>query len=364
MTQSVEVAPIKEIAPIVRSGRRITPDAALALLRSNDLLELGRLANVIREEKNGNLAYYNINRHINHTNVCKHHCTFCAFRRNEGDADAYTYSVEDFLKLADGAERYTEIHTVGGVNPTLHLAYYEELYSAVKAKYPHLSMKSLTAVEIHELAQQENMNYEDILKRLVAAGLDSLPGGGAEIFAERVRKLVCPEKINASQWLKVHEVAHNMGLKTNATMLYGHIETDEEVIDHLKRLRELQDRTGGFQAFIPLAYQPMNNPLKIDTYTTGMRDLKVMAISRIFLDNFPHVKAFWIMLGTKIAQLALAFGADDFDGTVTDERISHQAGATSPHQLAVEQLHRIIREAGRIPVERDTHYKILNRFDN
>ncbi len=359
MTHAAVDAPFRAVADKVKSGRRISPDEALALLRSKNLVELGRLANLVREEKNGNYAYYNINRHINHTNVCIYHCTFCAFRRTGDEPDAYTLSVEDFLKKAEGSERFTEIHTVGGVNLELRLSYYEELYSAVKQRYPHISMKSLTAVEIHDLAKLEGMTYTEILTRLCAAGLDSLPGGGAEIFAPRVRKRVCAGKANAEEWLAVHDAAHRLGLKSNATMLYGHIETDEEIIDHLNRLREQQDRSGGFQVFIPLAYQPENNPLQVEDFTTGMRDLSLMAVSRIFLDNFDHIKAYWVMLGTRTAQLALAFGADDLDGSVTHETISHEAGAKSPLSLSVSELEDLIREAGRIPVERDTHYNIL-----
>jgi len=351
---------LDEIAAKVRSGRRISPDDALVLLRSPDLMQVGRLANRIREEKNGNVAYYNLNRHINHTNVCVYHCTFCAFRRNGDEPDAYTLSVDEFMKRAEGSERVTEIHTVGGVNLDLRLSYYEELYARVKARYPHLSMKSLTAVEIHDLARVEGLSYAEVLTRLRAAGLDSLPGGGAEIFAERVRKRTCGGKANAEEWLAVHEAAHRIGLRSNATMLYGHIETDEEIVDHLRRLRELQDRTGGFQVFIPLAYQPENNPLKVENFTTGARDLRVTAASRIFLDNFDHIKAYWVMLGVKTAQLALGFGADDLDGSVQWETISHEAGATSPVCLTVADLQRIIREAGRNPVERDTHYNVLS----
>ena len=360
MIQVKKDAALAPIATRVRSGRRISPDDALALLRSPDLMQVGRLANLVREEKNGNLAYYNVNRHINHTNVCVYHCTFCAFRRDGHEDDAYTLSVDDFLARAEGSERVTEIHTVGGVNLDLRLPYFEELYSRVKARYPHLSMKSLTAVEIHDLARVEGMSYTDVLTRLRAAGLDSLPGGGAEIFAERVRKRTCGGKANAEEWLAVHAAAHRIGLRSNATMLYGHIETDEEIVDHMVRLRELQDRTGGFQVFIPLAYQPENNPLKVAEFTTGARDLRVIAASRVFLDNFDHIKAYWVMLGVKTAQLALAFGADDLDGSVQWETISHEAGATSPMCLTVEDLRQLIREAGRDPVERDTHYRVLS----
>jgi aminodeoxyfutalosine synthase len=241
--------------------------------------------------------------------------------------------------------------------------YYASLYRSLKSEFPDIHIKSLTAVEIAWLARVSKMSFEDVLTQLKEAGLDSIPGGGAEIFAQRVRDLTCGGKCGAEEWLEVHRTAHRLGIPSNATMLYGHIETHEEIVDHLKRLRELQDETGGFLTFIPLAYHPENNAMEITEGPSGLRSLQVLAVSRLFLDNFPHIKAYWVMLGMEISQMALWFGADDLDGTVIDEHIYHDAGATTPDALTIEELHRLISRAGREPVERDTLYQLVRRAE-
>lgn len=340
-------------------GGRVTSDEALFLYQKASLHVLGRLANSVRERLNGNTCYYNINRHIDPTNVCAYTCSFCAFARPDGAPDGFVLSPEEIVTRAKGllSDRITELHLVGGCHPTLRLSYYEDVLRVLKRELPHVHLKTMTAVEIAHLADLEGITFQETLQRLRDAGLDSMPGGGAEIFAQRVRDEICADKADAETWLEIHRIAHQMGICTNATMLYGHIETDEELIDHLMRLRDLQDETGGFQTFIPLAYHADNTRLGGD-FTGGVQDLRVMAISRIVLDNFPHIKAYWIMLGLKLAQLALSYGADDIDGTVAEEKITHEAGASTPQLVTEADLLAVIREAGRIPVERDTNYNI------
>lgn len=346
---------MNQIESAIERGERISEEQALALLRSAELFAVGKLAHRVREGLYGKVTTYIVNRHINHTNVCIYRCSFCAFRRSASDEDAYTLSVDDYLRAAEGAEAYSEIHTVGGNNKELRLEYYEELLRAFKRRYPQVHAKFLTAVEIFDIARWDKIPVETVLRRLIDAGLDSLPGGGAEIFAPRVRKTICRGKADAEQWLEVHRTAHRLGLKSTATMLYGTVETDEEIIDHMSRLRKLQDETGGFTTFIPLAFQPENNAVKSGP-TSGVKDLKVIAVARLFLDNIPHIKAYWIMLGLKTAQVALHFGADDIDGTVVREFISHEAGAPTPEGVSEEELRRLISEAGFIPVRRDSLY--------
>lgn len=346
---------LERIERAVRRGERLDGEDALYLLRCPDLFAVGRLANEVRQRLHGDRATYIVNRHINHTNICVYRCTFCAFRRSPGDPDAYVLSPEEYLAAAAGAEAYSEVHTVGGNHKGLRLAYFEDLLRAFKACYPTVHAKFLTAVEIFDIARWERLPVETVLRRLIDAGLDSLPGGGAEIFAARVRRATCRGKAEAEQWLDVHRTAHRLGLRSTCTMLYGTVETDEEIVDHLSRLRSLQDETGGFTAFIPLAYQPENNAVAAGP-TSGVLDLKIIATARLFLDNIPHVKAYWIMLGLKVAQVALHFGADDLDGTIVRECISHEAGAPSPEGVTEEELRRLIAEAGLVPVRRDSLY--------
>lgn len=348
----------------VRNGARISDAEALELFQSNDLLAIGELAALANRRQNGDRVYFNVNRHINYSNICVNRCTFCAFCKGEGDAGAYTLALNEVLaKAAEAAAAgATEIHMVGGLHPELPFDFYLEMLASIKADNPALHIKAFTAVEIDYFARITGQSIEAVIDELKKAGLESLPGGGAEIFAEEVREQICPEKISGERWLDVTEKVHRAGLKSNATMLFGHLESYEDRIDHLGRLRRLQDRTGGFQSFIPLAFQPDNTRVPGAKGVGGVDALKTLAISRVYLDNFRHVKAYWIMLGLKIAQVALAFGVNDLDGTVVEEKIGHDAGADSPQAMSKEQIVELIRKAGRIPVERDTLYRELRVY--
>ncbi|HSM87011.1 MAG TPA: aminofutalosine synthase MqnE [Candidatus Limnocylindrales bacterium] len=353
------------IADKVFAHERLSFDDAVTLYRSSDILAVGWLANLVRERLHGNVTYFNVNRHINPTNVCVAACRLCAFGRKKDAPGAYTMALQEaFDTAASGySEAVTEFHIVGGLHPDLPFQYYLDLISGLKERFPQVHLKALTMVEIAFLAKRAKLSIEDTLRQLKQAGLDSLPGGGAEIFNERVRRVICDHKIDGDQWLDTARTAHKVGLKSNATMLYGHIENEEDRADHLVRLRALQDETHGFQTFIPLAFHPANTPLEHLFTTTGMLDIKQVAVGRLVLDNFPHVKAYWQMLGAKIAQIALRFGADDIDGTVVEEKIYHDAGATTPQGLRRSELERLIREAGREPVERDTMYRPVTRTE-
>ena len=356
---------LQAIADKVFARERLSFDDAVTLYRSPDILALGWLANHVRERMHGNVTYFNVNRHINPTNVCVAACRLCAFGRKKDAPGAYTMALEEgFEAAASGySEAVTEFHIVGGLHPDLPFQYYLDLISGLKARFPQVHLKALTMVEIAFLAKRAKLSIEETLRQLKNAGLDSLPGGGAEIFNERVRRVICDHKIDGEQWLSTARMAHKVGLKSNATMLYGHIENEEDRADHLVRLRALQDETHGFQTFIPLAFHPANTPLQHLFTTTGMLDLKQIAVGRLVLDNFPHIKAYWQMLGQKIAQISLRFGADDIDGTVVEEKIYHDAGATTPQGLRRNELERLIREAGREPVERDTMYRPVTRTE-
>ena len=348
----------------VEEEKRISPEEARALFDSPDLLRLGKIASIRCQAINGNLAYFIVNRHINHTNVCVNRCTFCAFSRDAKDPEAYTMDLSEVLSRAEqgAAEGATEFHIVGGLHPDLPFDYYLDLLSALHQRFPHIHLQAFTAVEIDYFSKITGLSLMDVLRELKHAGLGSLPGGGAEIFAPRVREMICPEKISGERWLEIMEKVHEAGLKSNATMLYGHLEDCQARVDHMIRLRELQDRTGGFQAFIPLSFHPENTRIPEARMTTGFDDLKTLAISRIFLDNFNHIKSFWIMLGEKIAQVSLHFGVDDIDGTVVEEKITHAAGALTSEVLPRSTLVRMIRKTGRIPVERDTLYREIRRY--
>lgn len=351
----------------VRSGQRIGEEEALFLFESRDLLAVGELAVAVNERKNGNRVYFNVNRHINHTNICVNRCKFCAFSRTAGDPGAYTYDLQEVRSRALEAlhQGATEIHIVGGLHPDLPFEFYLEMLKTVKSVSSDLHLKAFTAVEIDYLAGIAGLSIPETLQKLKKAGLGSLPGGGAEIFNERIRQVLCPEKISGEQWLNIMEDVHRAGLKSNATMLYGHLESFEDRVDHMRRLRDLQDKTGGFQVFIPLAFQPENTPIKLERrpgYGGGVDDLKTLAIARIYLDNFANIKAYWVMLGEKIAQTALCFGVNDLDGTVVEEKIGHDAGAASPQAMSKEDIVTLIRKAGRIPVERDTLYNALRTY--
>jgi aminodeoxyfutalosine synthase len=348
----------------VLAGVRLSFEDGLALEESSDLFALGELANIVREQKNGNVTYYNVNTHLNPTNVCVYRCSFCSFRADLKGANAYVMTDEQILGRArEATERgCTELHIVGGLHHQLPYEWYLGIIANIHRMFPDLHLKAWTAVEWDWFERLTKRSTRELLSEMKEAGLGSLPGGGAEIFHPDVRSKICDYKADADQWLGVHREWHQMGGKSNATMLYGHIEKPEHRIDHLLRLRGLQDETGGFQTFIPLAFHPANNPLGQGiTKPSGMTDLKVMAIARLMLDNFPHVKAYWQMLGLKIAQVAQSWGADDIDGTVVHEKIYHAAGSDSPQELGVADLRRLIEEAGRMPVERDTLYHAVER---
>ena len=354
---------LKPIAEKVLAGERLDFDDGVALYRTNDLLAVGWLANHIREQRHGNVTYYNINRHINPSNICVAHCRLCAFGRSPDAPGAYTFALEEIYQRAEQGVREgaTEFHIVGGLHPDLPFSYFLDLMRGLKQRCPQVHLKAFTMVEVGYFARMAKLSVLDTLLALKDAGVDSLPGGGAEIFNPRVRKVICDHKVSGQQWLNIARAAHQIGLRSNATMLYGHIETEEERVEHLLLLRNLQDETRGFVAFIPLAFHPENTALSHLPKATGFADLKNIAVARLLLDNFDHIKAYWIMLTPRIAQIALRFGADDIDGTVVEEKIYHDAGATTAQLTTRAELERLIREAGRVPVERDTLYRPLER---
>ena len=353
------------IAAKVQAAERLSAEDALALYASPDILAIGWMANFVREKQHGNKTFFNVNRHINPTNVCVAACRLCAFGRKKDSAGAYTMALEEAWQAAASgySEAVTEFHIVGGLHPDLPFEYFLDLLAGLKQRFPQVHLKAFTMVEVAFLAKRAKLSIRHTLEKLKLAGVDSLPGGGAEIFADRVRSIICDHKIDGAEWLETARTAHQLGLRSNATMLYGHIENDEDRVDHLLKLRSLQDETGGFQTFIPLAFHPDNTPLRHLPKTTGMLDIKNIAIGRLVLDNFSHIKAYWQMLTPKIAQIALRFGADDLDGTVIEEKIYHDAGASTPQGLRRSELERLIREAGREPVERDTMYHPVIRSE-
>jgi aminodeoxyfutalosine synthase len=361
----IDDARLLPIRDKVEAGERLSFDDGRALYRTSDILTLGYLANLVRERLHGDLTYFNVNRHINPTDVCVASCRLCAFGKRVRDPKAYTMSLEEvWHRAGEGwSEAVTEFHIVGGLHPELTLDWYCEMLRGLKQRFPQVHLKAFTMVEIAYLAHRTKISVRETLERLRDAGMDSLPGGGAEIFNERVRRIICDHKIDGGQWLEVARTAHQLGLKSNCTMLYGHIETEEDRVDHLIKLRELQDDTGGFQTFIPLAFHPANTALDHIQTTTGFLDLKMIAVSRLMLDNIDHIKAYWIMMTPRIAQIAQRFGADDLDGTVVEEKIYHDAGATTSQGLRRNELLRLIREAGREPMERDTLYRPVTRTE-
>ncbi len=356
---------LSEIEEKVEKGIRLTKENALTLMNSNDLISIGQLATKVKERKSGNYAYFNVNRHINLTNICVSRCKFCAFSRDKTDADAYAMTIEDVLDKARSARDLgiTEFHIVSGLHPDLPFDYYLEAISSLKNMMPEVHIQAFTAVEVAYFAKIADLSIKEVLTRLKDAGLGSLPGGGAEILNHRVREAVCSKKASSGEWLDVMREAHNLGLKSNATMLYGHVETIEERVDHLLTLRGLQDETGGFQSFIPLPFHPQNTQLPDFRKPSAFENMKMLAVSRLVLDNFPHVKAFWIMLGLKVAQLSLLFGVDDLDGTVVEEKITHAAGAETDQSISRDALLEIISVTGRVPVERDTLYNIIKIYE-
>ncbi len=366
MTPYFEDPRVAAIHARLQGGERLGFEDGLALYGSHDLLGIGYLANLVREKLHGNVTYFNVNRHINPTNLCVASCRLCAFGRKSKDPKAYALSLEQVWETAGQGWRAsaTEFHIVGGLHPELTLDWYCEMLRGLKQRYPQIHLKALTMVEIAYLAKRARLTIEETLLRLQQAGMDSIPGGGAEIFSERVRRIICGHKIDGAQWLDVARSAHRMGIKSNCTMLYGHIETDADRVDHLLKLRDLQDETGGFVTFIPLAFHPGNTALAHLPVTTGHDDLKNIAVARLLLDNIPHMKAYWVMLTPRVAQVAQHFGADDIDGTVLEEKIYHDADASTSQEMRRSDLLRLIRAAGRQPVERDTLYRSVPTNDS
>ncbi|MCX7919141.1 MAG: aminofutalosine synthase MqnE [bacterium] len=350
--------PLNDLIQKVESEQRLTREDGIRLMQSSDILTLGYLADIVRKRTVGDYAYFSSNININPTNICGARCPLCAFSRDTTDSDAYTLTLDEIEKKIRAVAELglVEIHIVGGMHPSLPLSFYEEMLQRIKQINPQFCIQAFTAVELDHFAELANIEVSEVLIRLKQAGLDTIPGGGAEIFSPRVRQQICPKKISGSRWLEIHQIAHQLGIKTNATMLYGHMETLEERVDHLLALRELQDKTGGFQCFVPLAFHPKYTRLSGVTGTTGYDDLKVIAVSRILLDNFNHIKALWMYLGPKMAQTALCFGADDLGGTSVEEKIVHAAGAEVQEYLDKPALIKLIHEAGRVAVETDSRY--------
>ena len=351
---------LRPVAAKVLDGHRLDRDDGIVIASTTDLLGVGRLANLVRENLHEDRTYYNLNRHLNPTNVCVASCGLCAFyvpwrERNRG----WTYSIEEAVEVAarDVDESVSELHIVSGLHPKLKVDYYEDLFRALKIRFPWIHLKALTMVELDFLASLSRITVDEVVERLKSAGLDSCPGGGAEIFAPRVRQQICDHKTDGQRWLEIAGIVHRAGLKSNCTMLYGHVERAEERVDHLLALRAQQDETGGFQCLIPLAFHPANTELDHLPPTGGRLDLQTIALSRLMLDNIPHIKAYWIMIGEKVAQVAQHFGADDLDGTIHDERITRAAGGSAGAGISRRRLEFLIREAGRRPVLRDTLYR-------
>ncbi len=361
---------LKKIENKVFAEKRLSPEDALTLFQSDDIFTIGRLASLAASKINGNNVYFIQNRHINPTNICVNRCKFCAFSRSKGDKGAYELTVKEIIKKIKGQRHkdtklpithhplpsFSEVHIVGGLHPDWPFDFYLGLLREIRKSFPSIHIKAFTAVEIDHFSKISGLSLANTLISLSEAGLDSMPGGGAEILNKRVRDKVCPEKIDGRRWLEVMKKAHGLGIRSNATMLYGHIETYRHRVEHMKRLRDLQDQTEGFQAFIPLSFHPKNTSIEGTAYTSGIDDIKTIAISRLFLDNFQHIKAYWVMLGEKIAQLALLFGADDLDGTIIEEKITRSAGALSGSAMTRAELVNIIEKTGKTPVERDSFY--------
>lgn len=349
----------------IELGERITTDEALRLMEEAPLAELSRLATLCRERTCGDALYYNRNFHIEPTNVCRFNCLFCSYRRPRGSAEAWDYSLDEIEQIAlskrdSGA---TEVHIVGGVHPDHNLEHYIEMISRVKRALPNATVKAFTAIELAYMIEKAGLDYTEGLHRLREAGMEAIPGGGAEIFDEELRAKICPDKGSTAQWLALHEAAHSIGIPTNATILYGHLESRAQRIDHLNRLRTLQDRTGGFNAFIPLKYRSSGNQMEAIGEVSLEEDLRMLALSRIFLDNIPHIKAYWVMYGKQTTEEALAYGADDIDGTIDDStKIYSMAGAEDQRpRLTIAEIEAMAARTGRSPIERDTFYNPVNK---
>lgn len=354
---------LQHIATKVENGERLSFEDGIQLYQSNDLLTIGKMADKVRKRKNGLSTYFTMNQHINPTNVCRNDCLFCAYYRKDGQEGAYRMSLDTIRKkvLERIEEDIKEIHIVGGLDDHLPYEYYLDVLKTVREVRPDVNIKAYTAVEIAYLSERSGKSWDAVLDDLIAVGLQAMPGGGAEIFSERVKRKLFMDKLSSQDWIKIHHTAHKKGIRTNATMLYGHIETIEERVEHLVLLREAQEKSGGFLTFIPLAFHPENTKMHKLPRATGFDDLKNIAISRLMLDNFDHIKAYWVMMGTKIAQIALSFGADDIDGSVVEERIYHMAGSESAQMMTRKQLCALITECGLEPVERDALYNKVVR---
>ncbi len=356
---------VEYIEKKLESKEPLNFEDAKYLLSSEKLIEIGKLARKIKYEKSQNKVYFVFNKHINYTNLCVSKCKFCAFYRNGDEQDAYTMEIDTIIdeigKMPNGIK---EVHIVGGLHPKKPFSYYVDMIKTIKKNFRDINVKAFTAVEIDYFSNLEGISYKETLSILKNAGLDSMPGGGAEVFSERVRKRLYPNKIPYEKWAEVHKIAHSLDIPTNATLLFGHIETDDEIINHLFKLKKIQEESPGFLCFIPLSFHPENTPLsenikKVD----AVRELKVLALSSIILDNFPHIKAYWVMLSPKVGQIGLHFGADDIDGTIGQERVTHAAGAKSPLGLAKENMINLIKNAGFVPVERDALYNEIAVYD-
>lgn len=360
----IEKAGLSSVAEKAAAGERLSREDGLLLESCPDILAVGASADLVRTRMHGRRAYFIRNQHLNYSNICVNSCRFCAFSRSEGEDGAYRMTLDEVRRKIEERldDPITEVHIVGGLDPELPWAYYTDMLMLIKKLRPDIHIQAFTCVEIAHFAEKFGKTVEEVLGELSDAGLGSIPGGGAEVFSGRIRADLCSAKLSPEGWLEVAKAAHRAGLSTNATMLYGHIEKPEERIDHLIALREAQDETGGFLTFIPLAFHSDNTELAGLPPTTGFQDLKAIAIARLMLDNVPHIKSFWIMVGTKIAQLSLRFGADDIDGTVVEEKITHMAGARTAECLSVQELLALIRGAGLQPVERDTVYNIVREY--
>jgi|ERR1051326_3693700 aminodeoxyfutalosine synthase len=361
-------AHLQAIAEKVFSGKRISFDEGVTLYKEGELGFLGVLANFVREKKNGNYTYFNRNLHIEPTNLCVFDCKFCSYSRllkQKGDSDSWEMTNEQMLNMVKNhKEEITEVHIVGGVHPKMDLYYFASLLKEIKTFRPDLHIKAFTAVELEYMFRKAKVSYEEGFKILKEYGLNSIPGGGAEIFDDEIRKQICEDKCTSEQWLEIHETAHKLGIHSNATMLYGHIESFEHRVDHMERLRKLQDKTGGFNCFIPLKFRNANNQMSFVKEVSTIEDLRNYAVARIYMDNFPHVKAYWPMIGKNTAQLSLQFGVDDLDGTINDStKIYSMAGAEDQNpSLTTEQITTLIAQAGRIPAERDTLYNVIHDY--
>lgn len=353
----------------VKNGERLSFDDGVRLLKSNDIFAIGQMADLVRKRKNGDNVSFIINTHLNYTNVCYLGCKLCAFGLNPDDPKSYTLSLEKIEEKVIGLQDrgFTEIHIVGGVNPKLPFEYYEDVIKIIKKHNPDIHVQAFTAVEIDYIARISNLSIEETINRLRSVGLGSILGGGAEIFDKEIRKIISGHKTNAERWFEIHEITHSLGMKSNASIIYGHIEKPEHIIDHFIRLRELQDKTNGFNSFFAFSFHPDNTQLaeeyNLSGETTGIYDLKILAVARLMLDNFPHIRAFWMAIGQKLAQVSLHFGVDDLDGTVMEEEIFHSAGSHSTQMVPKESFIKMIKEAGRIPIERDTLYNTIKVYE-